>query len=274
VTCAEFKASVHAYALGALDPQERDACAAHLASAGPHEGCAEALARAEELVSELGWSLPVERPSPAVWTGIERRLGLDTGFGRGGGRGRRWREGFAWAALAAAVVALIWMSRRDGELELEADRARQVSAEAEAARQRCTRDLEQAQGQLATQKQALALLMRPATKVVQLKPPSPAPGAAYHGSAIMNTSEGRGFVLAGDLVPQSGKDYELWVIRGQQKLPAGLLRAGPSGTIVAEVDPKLLAPGPPDALAVTLEPEGGGNTPRGPILLVAAIPKT
>lgn len=274
MTCAEFKASVHAYALGALDPQERDACAAHLASSQAHEGCGEALARAEQVVAELGWSLPVERPSPAVWAGIEQRLGLETAAARGGGGGRRWREGFAWVAVAAAVVALIWMSRREGELRLDAERARQVVAEAETARQRCAHDLQQAQGQLATQKQALALLMRPATQVVQLKPPEPSAGRVYHGSAIMNSGERRAFVLAGDLVPQSGKDYELWVIRGQQKLPAGLLRAGPSGTIVAEVDPKLLAPGPPDALAVTLEPEGGGNVPRGPILLVGAIPKT
>ena len=39
MTCDEFKEMAPAYALVALDEQERAACAHHLATAFPHRGC-------------------------------------------------------------------------------------------------------------------------------------------------------------------------------------------------------------------------------------------
>jgi anti-sigma-K factor RskA len=56
-------------------------------------------------------------------------------------------------------------------------------------------------------------------------------------------------------------------------MAAGLLHGDSTGALVARVDAKLLASGAPDAFAVTLEPTGGGSSPRGPVLLVGAISK-
>jgi anti-sigma-K factor RskA len=78
---------------------------------------------------------------------------------------------------------------------------------------------------------------------------------------------------AGPPAPQ-GKDYELWVIRGDRKLPAGLLRTQPTGAILARIDAALLSEGPPDALAVTVESAGGAPQPLGPIVLAGAFPHT
>jgi anti-sigma-K factor RskA len=138
-------------------------------------------------------------------------------------------------AMAVAAIVLLFLSRREVG-ELRNDRA------------------------------AVALLALPGTKVVPLAPQGDAPQRAV---ALVNVAAHRAVVVGTGLVPQEGKDYELWVIRGDQKLAAGLMRGGPSGTVTVEVDPRLLASGL-DALAVTLEPAGGGEQPRGPILLVGA----
>jgi len=73
MTCDEFKELAPAYALIALDEEERSACADHLAKAG-HHGCREAVASAEMVAARLGAALIPERPSPEVWRAIAARL--------------------------------------------------------------------------------------------------------------------------------------------------------------------------------------------------------
>lgn len=79
MTCDEFKEMAAAYALVALDEQERSACAHHLATAFPHRGCREALAAAELVSAQLGAALIPQRPSPQVWRSIAARLHEDRG---------------------------------------------------------------------------------------------------------------------------------------------------------------------------------------------------
>ncbi|HSY41661.1 MAG TPA: hypothetical protein VLA79_19110 [Polyangia bacterium] len=74
MTCDEFKEMAPAYALVALDEQERSACAHHLATAFPHRGCREAVAAAEMVAAQLGAALVPQRPSPQVWRTIAARL--------------------------------------------------------------------------------------------------------------------------------------------------------------------------------------------------------
>jgi hypothetical protein len=74
MTCDEFKELAAAYALVALDEQERSACAHHLATGAPHRGCREALAAAELVAARLGAALIPQRPSPQVWRSIAARL--------------------------------------------------------------------------------------------------------------------------------------------------------------------------------------------------------
>jgi len=74
VTCLEFKEVVSAYALGALDDEERAACDAHLAHEGPHEGCEQSLRRARRVSDNLGVALRPVTPREAVWDTIGERL--------------------------------------------------------------------------------------------------------------------------------------------------------------------------------------------------------
>jgi len=79
MTCDEFKEMAPAYALIALDEQERTACAQHLATGSAHRGCHEAVASAELLAARLGAALIPQRPSPEVWRAIAARLTAERG---------------------------------------------------------------------------------------------------------------------------------------------------------------------------------------------------
>jgi anti-sigma-K factor RskA len=283
VTCAEFKELVAAYALGALDAEEQAAAEAHLRAAS-HEGCRDALHQAEQVADSLATALPLSAPEAGTWVAIEARLGLGR-RARGSGRPRRFvARTLPWVLLAAAALALAWMSDRHGRelaardarlgvaegIERERNDAVTLARTAEDARRRCESDLGVARAQLDRQTQAVALLGRPATRVVSFAPQGQASAGA---TAIVNLAERRAMVVAHGVEAPAGKDYELWVIKGDQKLAAGLLRSQGAAQVIAEVDPALLANGA-DALAVTLEPAGGTPQPSGALVLVAALPRS
>lgn len=107
MTCDEFKEMAPAYALIALDEEERSACDDHLAKRS-HRGCREAVASAEMLAAQLGAALIPQRPSPEVWRAIAARLPQDRDTAVVPGEAARRRGVYhlcAWL-LAAAVVGV------------------------------------------------------------------------------------------------------------------------------------------------------------------------
>jgi len=88
----------------------------------------------------------------------------------------------------------------------------------------------------------------------------------------VNSPREEGLVLASALAPQEGKDYQLWLIRGDRKISAGLLPSDKTGLpTLARISHDLLAGGVPDAFAITIEPAGGMPQPTGPIVLVGKV---
>jgi len=313
MTCADFKDNVHALALGALPPDELRACEAHLAGEGPHAGCEEEWEKACEAAALIGLALEPLAPPEDVWRAIERRVAAAKvrelspppapRAGRPAGVARRasgrWREVAAWTLAAAAGAALFFeLTARRRALDqavavgeqLAAARAQVATVsqqlasanqragdqersarDAEEQRQICVRELESVRDNVTVQQAALSLIQNPRTQLVQLAAQG---GAPYRASAILNPSEKRAMLLASALSEQPGKSYELWVIRGKEKIPAGLLRRNAAGQAIAPISDNLLAPGAPDALAVTIEPQGGSPQPTGPIVLLGTVPKT
>lgn len=262
MTCAELRELVGAYALGALEPEEHAEVERHLASPGPHDGCIEAMDRARATAAELASVLPEVRPDPAVWIAIAARIGA--------GRPRSWaRVGpVGWAMAAAAAVALLFLQlermesarRRD-----EASQARALADSASAERDRLRAELRELEGAAALQREALSLLDRPGTRLVPL---APQPGQSGRAVAVLNLAEGRAVIVAPSLPPQPGKVYQLWVIRGAAPpRPAGFMQESAGATAAGEVDRALLREGPPDALAVSLEPAGGSPSPTQVVLV-------
>jgi anti-sigma-K factor RskA len=274
MTCAELKEQVGALAAGALEPAERQACEQHLASNIPHDGCAEALRLANEAAALIGAALPPIEPGPQLWRAIEAQLAprrvVEPSAPNWSERIRWLVVGFAVASLAGLVFSL---SAHDPRIALMAQIAqlqRQVLS-LQGTTASCQHDLESARADLGAQHDALAMLQLTATAVIALAPQAGA--EKMRASAIYNPQQGHAMVVASGLMPHDGKDYELWVIRGKDKLRAGVFHGDASGALIARVDPKLLAKGAPDAFAFTLEPAGGGDSPRGPIMLVGALSK-
>lgn len=290
MTCAAFKENVAAYVLGILEPAERAAFERHLAEPIAHDGCREALAEAHETTALLGAALPPLEPGPGVWSGIEREIGAaapgalagaatrggSTSRGvsasrpasRGGGR----REAFAWtsAALAAAAAFVFAMESRIGQREIAArDRELALAAATDRDKDICMRELASARVSLREREAALSLLGAPGTQLVQLAAQG---GEEYHASALLNPGTRNAMILTTALKPLQDKDYQLWLIRGNDKISAGVLRTDPSGATLARISDEVLAGGRPDAFAVTIEPQGGMPQPTGPIILLGKVP--
>ncbi|HYS81664.1 MAG TPA: anti-sigma factor [Anaeromyxobacteraceae bacterium] len=261
MTCAEVVELAGAFALGALEREERAAVEEHLAGPGPHQGCLDAVDRARATAAELSRVLPESRPDPGIWRAIEARTGATS-------RPQRARIGpWGWAAAAAAVAALAFLQLERLESRRQRAESRQARAELQALageRDRLRAEVGALAAAGALQGDALALLDRPGTRLVSLEPQ---PGQRGRGVAIVNVAEGRAVVASSSLAPPPGKTFQLWVIRGAAPpRPAGFLQQTPGGA-AGEVDPGLLRGPPPDALAVSLEPAGGSPSPTQVVLV-------
>jgi hypothetical protein len=156
----------------------------------------------------------------------------------------------AWLALAAAVVALVWMQT---QFKRASERADQALAELRA----FTAAQAQGEAEASVRRQLMAMLEQPGARAIHL---DPMPGETMRAVAVYDPTQKKALVVATSLGAPSGKDYELWVLRGSAApQPAGMFRSA-GGLVVAEVDPTLLGE-TPDAFAVSLEPAGGSPTP-------------
>jgi hypothetical protein len=270
MTCAELKEQAAALALGQLGPDERAAVERHLAEAVAHEGCVEAVRQASEAATLLALALPPVAPAAATWSAIE--AGTRTTTALPPRRARAWTAA-PWLVAAAAALACAWALRERGVLRHEAEATRATAqaaagrADQEArARAQCVSERDAYRRNAELQKEALALLARPGAKLVPLAQQN---GASASASVVWHPE--KAFVLGRNMAAPAGRDYELWMIRGDKKIPAGLLRGDGSGALVTAIDPGLLAGGAPDAIAVTLEAAGGRPQPEGPIVLVGKI---
>jgi len=279
MTCAEFKELVGLYALGTLDDSDRAECETHLRY-DRHDGCVEALAEQSAAVAALGDDLPPVPPGPHVWKGIEQRIGLSVLPAR-----RKSRAGpIGWALFAAAAAAAIFFfwDRRRAETELAELRAGQKELRdridnsqkslAAVAQQKaeCTQRLQAMEKDLELRDQAVALLELPGTELFPVAPTDKA--TPYLANAILHTGVKKAFIVATGLKPQPGKGYEAWVVKGKAAHPAGMFTVDAQGRGIVEVKYEtMLAEGEkPDALAVTIEPEGGSKTPTPPIILAGS----
>jgi anti-sigma-K factor RskA len=293
--CSEFQDLAAAYALDALSEEERLACERHLVDEGPHEGCDALLLRYDRVTNALSAGVPRAQVTPALWRAIETRIdvatrdnvvALDSSLTHSrarvdGKRGRasstkRWREGLAWAAAAAALLGALWSHQTSQELVHNTARERTraelalASTNAELAgtriaRAECSAALLLLTERIDLRRDAVSLLEDPAT---QIAPMAPAGAQTYRATAMYNPKTRRALVLSSSVKQLEGKDYELWVIAaGEAPKPAGFMRFDESGVSIGEFDAALLQGKTPAALAISLEPTGGRPTPTEVVLI-------
>ena len=238
--CQELKDGFELYALGLLDGEERREIEEHLA--GGCETCQASLRDALAVNALMMASVAPAKPP----SGLKRRVLAGFGIER-----IRWGWLGAMATALMAAIAL-WLSVEERHRETELADARRQVIQITAERDKLN--------------QVFTFLNQPETKQVnfgsgQNQPP--------RGNVFIHPR--LGVLLIASNLPSlpAGKTFEMWVIRNKTSAPrpAGLFQA----TQGAGMN---ILPGAVDSLyavAVSIEPEAGSQTPSD-VILVAPVP--
>jgi anti-sigma-K factor RskA len=258
---------MEAYALGALDREERAAVEAHLET-GCAE-CAKALEEARWLVSQLAYLAPDAQPSDMLRGRLLKSVRAEAAEQNTSASASSARGGipaWMWAAVAAAVLfALynVWNTERERAIigDLQKQIAEQVQRQ------------QQEQKELARAHREAVILTDP--RSVKIAMPAgqkdlPPLQATWHAAL--------GIVVSGQnlTAPAGTRTLQLWLIpkaAGGKPIPSLTLRPDAEGKfdlLVAEPPGAMTAT---KALAITEEPEGGSAAPTTTPIWVGAIGK-
>jgi anti-sigma-K factor RskA len=266
--CEQFRDLIEAYALGALDPEERATFEAHLAT-----DCAECAKKVDEarwLVSQLAYAAPEATPSEmlkgrllkTVRTEAQTRAGAaavadeEPGeAGRSGGAIPFW----IWATIAALLLFAVYSAWNTYRLDREI----------RAANDRATALLE------AREKMQKELLMAKREAMI-MTDPSSHKIALWGEHAHPETLEAKwhaqyGLCVMGEKVPMPSENHvlQVWFIpkgEGKKPMPSMMVKPDANGKLMFVISNP---PEPMDdtkAIAITEEPEGGSGWPTTPIL--------
>ncbi len=255
--CDQFRELIEAYALGALDREERTALEAHLATGCPD--CAKAVEEARWLVSQLAYVAPEASPSEMLKGRLMQTV-------RGEAQSQAKPHVIAaksaiplwlWAGVAALLVFSIYSAWNARRLN---DEIRQANERAASLRQ----EHEKTEQELALAKREAMILMDPNSVKIALKSGDtrgPQLEAKWHSQL--------GVVVMGENIPMPSPHHvlQLWFIpkeAGKMPMPSMMIRPDANGKFV------LLVSNPPEsmdatkALAISEEPEGGSPWPSNP----------
>ena len=255
--CDQFRELIEAYALGALDPQERAALEAHLATGCVD--CAKAVEEARWLVTQLAYTAPEAAPSDMLKGRLMQTVRAEA---QSLGKPRVMPTKSAipfwlWAGVAALLVFSIysaWNTRRlNNEIRDANNRAASLRDEREKAEQ-----------ELVLAKREAMILMDPSSVKIALKS-----GDAQGPQLEAKWHSEWGVVVMGENIPMPSPHHvlQLWFIpkeAGKMPMPSMMIRPDANGKFV------LLVSDPPEsmdatkALAISEEPEGGSPWPTNP----------
>ena len=198
--------------------------------------------QARQMLALLGGAVPPAAPSAA----LRRRILASVG----GTESRFGWSPFLGFALALALFAAVYFGGRERDLANELARVRETNR--------------QQSMELASINQAFTILTGADTVVSTFGEGKPTP----KGKVFVSPTQGV-LLIAGNLPPApAGKAYEMWIIKDGKARAAGMFQTLPDGSGmhiqrgVAENT---------DAVAVTLENEGGSDQPTSTPLFAAPI---
>jgi hypothetical protein len=241
VKCEEVADLLELYALDVLDPAERAELTEHLQSGCAR--CAESLGRAIALNSAVLAAAPDE----AVPRRLRNRI-----IGMTRPAQSPWLlQAVAGLAAALAIVA-VWLGA-------DSYRKTQLIAHRE-------QDRAALETQLSSAQSALSFLRDPQTRPASATSPNQPSGTYF-------VNPRGGVLLIASHLPalRADQTYQMWVIpKGQPPRSAGLFRPdGGGGAVHLQAGP--VDPGTVQALAITIEPEGGSPAPTTTPFLVSPV---
>ena len=260
----DFRELIEAYALGALDPEERAAVAAHLVV-----GCAEctnALLESRWMVSQLAHLSPESAPSDMLRARLMHTVRAEAAAAEltASAAPKSAIPLWMWGAVAAALFFALYNAYQARVTTTTIQQTRvalekQIHMQQESARE------------LAVARREALILTDPKSLKIAM------PAASKDLPVLQATwNPELGLVVSGQRlqVPSGNRTLQLWLIPkapGSKPLPSSALRPGADGKF------DLLVADPPDspsatkALAITDEPEGGSPQPTTTPIWMGAV---
>jgi anti-sigma-K factor RskA len=248
MTHEHWAESAAAYALDALDPEERLDFERHLHDC---EVCQSEVDAYREVAATIAVASPAAQPAdPAALRDRILRQARDVRALRPSTRRAPRSSSVPWLAAAAGLVlagvaGVAW----------RAERARIAALHGELASVR---------NELLARDSTLSAFLGPEVHVVSLSAGAAKPAARVFWNHTQNIF----IVTAFDLPPApAGRTYQLWAIsEGRQPIPMGTFETDGSGhaTAVLPVAANVVAAGFIDYCGLTLEPDGGSPQPTEP----------
>jgi anti-sigma-K factor RskA len=237
------------YALGVLEGDERSTLERHLAE------CASCRRELEQLRGDLG-VLALEAAGPAPPQRSRKRLldaiALESRPRAVEVRTRWWALTPVFASLVLAVFAImLWRENVQQKKRIDALQG----------------EITQNAGVLEHAKMVIAMLEAPDAVRVSLSPGQTKPQP--HGKAMYLPQKGALIFMASNMpMPPPAKTYEVWLVPMKgAPMPAGTFMPDAHGSATVMMPP-LPSGVQAKAFAVTVENEGGSQTPTMPMVLV------
>ncbi len=187
----------------------------------------------------------------------------------------RRRPPLVWLLpLAASLVLVIGLAAWNLQLQRELGRVRDQTAAAESQLtevrgrlQAIEQELELARVGQEQQTQIMSVVVQ-GGRTWRLSPPDESSRAT--GVVIHDPSANRLIIFASGLPPlPRDQAYEAWVQRGDTMVPAGLSQASSDGVVTLSVDGA--NPDELGAVALSIEPASGSQSPTGPVVLITEL---
>jgi anti-sigma-K factor RskA len=257
--CDQFRELIEAYALGALDPEDRAALEAHLAAGCPD--CANAVEEARWLVCQLAYTAPEATPSDMLKGRLMQTVRAEAQSERKPRMlpTKNAIPSWLWVGVAALLVFSVysaWTTRRlQNEIREANERAATLGIEH-------GRVLEQ----LADAKREAMIMMDPTSRKIALW------GEHAHPETLEAKWHSQlGVCIVGDKVPMPSANHvlQVWFIpkkEGAKPMPSAMVRPDANGKLMLYVSAPPESMDDTKAIAITEEPAGGSGWPTMPIL--------
>jgi anti-sigma-K factor RskA len=250
--CDQFRELIEAYALGALDVEERVEFEAHLAT-----GCQDCLKAVEEarwVASQLGYLAPDAGPSEMLKGRLMRTVRSEVRMAKSSLKPKTSISFWMWAGVAALALLTLYAAWD----------ARRLQRDMEAANQRAAAVLHQRQeleAQLQLAKREARILTDSNSKKIMLPPKD---AQMPHLEAMWHPE--LGLCVMGQKVPMptNKRVFQLWLIPktpGSKPMPMQTLWPDADGNMVHVVENTPEPMWNTKAIAITEEPEGGSAQP-------------
>lgn len=277
MTHDDVRETLPLFVVGTDDRATRTELLEHLATC---EECRRLLRDYHQAADALAHSVPQIRPRPelrartlAAIVGGEAPRAVPAPPSTAPAVAPPARGGWApWLAAAAALVAalatagLLQMRAEVADLRATVALWQARVADAEARLADAARNAQASQATLVTYRRQLDVMTADDLLLVSLGGLPPA--SAAQGKAFVSQSQNAILFTARDLPAlPAERVYQLWAVAGGQAISAGTFVPDARGRsqLVADVPTLTVRP---DALAVTVEPEGGVPAPTGPKFLL------